>query len=118
VIKRDELANPNSCLNRAKDDEYVFVLKGTDITTPGTIRDWVKRRIQAGKNRPDDAQIVNALVDARAIEERQHKDHIKREVLTLPPEYTGETCTICGGLIRVTGSCRTCSQCGANTGCG
>jgi hypothetical protein len=35
VIKRDELANPNSCLNRAKDDEYVFVLKGTDITTPG-----------------------------------------------------------------------------------
>lgn len=30
MIKRDEVSNPNSCLNRAKDDEMVFVLLARD----------------------------------------------------------------------------------------
>jgi hypothetical protein len=43
-----------------------------------------------------------------------HEVQVKTEQF----DYSGDTCTICGGMIRVTGSCRTCSQCGANTGCG
>jgi hypothetical protein len=40
MLKRDELANPNSCLNRAADDEPIFVLKATDELAPRVIREW------------------------------------------------------------------------------
>lgn len=32
--------------------------------------------------------------------------------------FDGETCASCGGMTQRTGSCRTCTTCGANTGCG
>lgn len=64
MIKRDELADPKSCLNRAKMDEMVFVLLGHDIAAGDTIRYWANRRIELGKNKPDDPQIVKALQDA------------------------------------------------------
>jgi len=68
VIKRDELALPYSCLNRAKDDEIVFVILGRDAAAPHAIREWAAKRIALGKNAPEDAQIVSALRDARKIE--------------------------------------------------
>ena len=66
--KLDEIALPSSCLNRARDDEYLFVLLGRDIASPGTIRDWVRRRIALGKNKPDDPQMLEALETAAAID--------------------------------------------------
>lgn len=69
--KLDELSNPQSCLNRAKPHEMVFVLKAHDITAPDTIRDWVRRRIKAGKNITTDAQIVEALDCAKVMEQQQ-----------------------------------------------
>lgn len=38
--KRDELANPNSCINRAEDDEPVFVLRAHDPAAPEIVREW------------------------------------------------------------------------------
>lgn len=40
ALKRDEIANPNSCLNKAADDEPVFVLRGQDMCAPQHVRDW------------------------------------------------------------------------------
>ncbi|HYE19231.1 MAG TPA: hypothetical protein VEA69_12345 [Tepidisphaeraceae bacterium] len=58
--KRDELADPNSCMNRAADDEWTFVLLGRDLAAPAAVRAWIDERIRLGKNRPGDAQIVEA----------------------------------------------------------
>jgi len=60
MIKREELTNPDSCLNRAKDDEMTFVLLGRDRATPVAIRAWIEERIRLGKNKRDDATIIDA----------------------------------------------------------
>lgn len=58
--KCDELSDRGSCLNRARDDEMVFVLLGRDAAAPAAIRAWVAERIRLGKNRPDDGQVLEA----------------------------------------------------------
>jgi hypothetical protein len=68
VRKRDELTNPDSCMNRAKDDEMTFVLLGRDAAAPVAIRAWVEERIRLGKNAPADPQIVEALQCAERME--------------------------------------------------
>jgi hypothetical protein len=69
--KRDELTDPNSCLNRARDSEMVFVLLGRDENAPATIRYWISRRIAHGKNQPGDEQVVEAEQIARIMEEER-----------------------------------------------
>lgn len=53
-------------MSKAKDDEMTFVLLGRDEAAPAAIHAWVKERINLGKNKPGDVQIVEALVQARA----------------------------------------------------
>jgi len=31
---------------------------------------------------------------------------------------SGDTCSICGGMLVQAGACKTCNTCGASTGCG
>ena len=69
--KSDELKNPNSCLNRARDDEWLFVLIGRDVAAPDTIRFWCDERIRLGKNEPEDPQIRRALRCAQEMEAGQ-----------------------------------------------
>ena len=66
--KRDELADPKSCLNKARDEEMLFVLLGRDADAPDTIRDWIRRRIAKGKNKLSDAKIQEALECALTME--------------------------------------------------
>lgn len=40
MIKRDEIANPNSCINKAADDEPIFVLRAHDPVAPEIVREW------------------------------------------------------------------------------
>lgn len=68
MLKTDEVTDPNSCLNRADDDEPIFVLLARDASAPGTVRAWVEKRIGSGKNRPDDPQMVSALAEADRME--------------------------------------------------
>lgn len=35
-----------------------------------------------------------------------------------PPNFTGETCSSCGGMAVRTGTCTTCTTCGTTGGCG
>lgn len=55
-----ELESKESCINRAKPDEWVFVLLGRDHSAPVAIRAWIAHRIKEGKNTPGDPQITEA----------------------------------------------------------
>lgn len=68
MIKTRELADPKSCLNKARHEEMLFVLLGRDAAAPVAIRAWVAERIRLGKNEPDDEQIWEALACAKAME--------------------------------------------------
>jgi hypothetical protein len=41
--KKIELANPNGCLNRAADDEPIFVLRAHDRDASTVVRVWALR---------------------------------------------------------------------------
>jgi hypothetical protein len=69
--KRDELADPRSCLNRAGPDEWLFVLLGRDPAAPAAVRAWIEARVRLGKNRPDDLQIIEARMWAESVERQQ-----------------------------------------------
>jgi hypothetical protein len=71
VRKRDELTNPASCMSRARDDEWTFVLLGRDAAAPATVHFWVGERIRLGKNKCNDPQIIEALDWADAVEAEQ-----------------------------------------------
>jgi hypothetical protein len=71
--KRDELNNPASCMSRASDDEMTFVLLERDDASPNTIRYWITERIRLGKNRPGDAQLLEAEQCARIMEAERAK---------------------------------------------
>jgi hypothetical protein len=68
MLKINELANPFSCLNRAKDNERMFVLLARDEAAPVAIRAWCAERIRLGKNAPDDPQIIEAMKCAKMME--------------------------------------------------
>lgn len=71
MIKCRELADPKSCLSKARDDQMIFVLIETDEDAPGAIRDWIARRIRSGKNKPGDAKLIEAEACATAMERRR-----------------------------------------------
>jgi hypothetical protein len=54
--------NPGAfdCYANALPDEPMFVLLGRDPCSAQTVRMWALERIKLGKNRCDDAQIVEA----------------------------------------------------------
>ncbi len=68
MIKREELADPASCMSRALDDEMTFVLLGRDAAAPFAIRCWVTERIRLAKNKASDPQIIDALASAHVME--------------------------------------------------
>jgi len=45
MLKRDELANPESCINKAADDEPVFVLRANDENAPAIVTEWCREYI-------------------------------------------------------------------------
>lgn len=67
MMKQTELNDPNSCLNRAREDEQIFVLLGRDVAAPEAVRMWAAERIRSGKNKPTDQQIIEALGWADAV---------------------------------------------------
>lgn len=70
--KKDEIADPSSCWNKARNEEQLFILLGRDEAAPRTIREWCRLRIELGKNMPGDPQVISALEKANDIEMEQH----------------------------------------------
>lgn len=58
--KSEELKDPASCLNKARDDEPIFVLRGIDPAAPAAVEAWCRERIALGINEPGDAKLENA----------------------------------------------------------
>jgi hypothetical protein len=58
--KIDEIALPDSCLNKADSDEWLFVLLGRDLAATVAVEAWIAERIRIGKNKPDEAKIREA----------------------------------------------------------
>lgn len=56
-----ELVHKQSCINRADDNEMVFVLLGRDAAAPVAIMRWVEERLRLGKNKITDDQISEAV---------------------------------------------------------
>lgn len=75
MIKKDELVREDSCLNKAADDEMLFVLLGRDEAAARTVRFWTAVRIELGKNKMDDAQIIEALNCADKMEADRKGKH-------------------------------------------
>lgn len=46
----------------------LFVLRGHDVCSAETVRDWCQRRILRGKNKLEDPQIQEALAAADIME--------------------------------------------------
>jgi predicted component of type VI protein secretion system len=73
MLKKDELKDPTSCMNRARALEMVFVLLARDAAAPVAVRAWIEERIRLGKNTRDDAQIVNAEYCAKVMEAQREE---------------------------------------------
>lgn len=69
--KRDELSDPSSCLNRAQEGEWCFVLLGRDESACDAVREWIASRIRRGKNRPGDPKLIEAQAWIAAVEEER-----------------------------------------------
>jgi len=67
MIKRDEITNPDSCLNRAADDEPIFVLRAHDKTAPHVVRAWANgyafEKGGLGKMNPRELAKYNEALD-------------------------------------------------------
>ena len=68
MIKSDTIENSESCLNRAYDQEQLFIMLARDPAAPVAIRAWIAERIRLGKNKPGDEQIREAYECATLME--------------------------------------------------
>ena len=73
MIKARELDHPQSCLNKAAEDEPLFVLRAKDLSAPETIRFWVESRKRLRLNAYYDDQLNEALSIAGQMETWQRK---------------------------------------------
>lgn len=68
-LKRDELANPDSCLNKAADDEPIFVLRANDPVAASIVRQWANEYISRKQELSTDGIVTHAQL-AKAQEAR------------------------------------------------
>ena len=68
MIKQDEIDHSESCFNKARSDERLFVLLARDPAAPVAIRAWIAERIRLGKNVAGDDQIREAFEFATLME--------------------------------------------------
>lgn len=52
MLKRDELEQPNSCINKAANDEPVFVLRAKDPLAASAVEYWAKNAEATGFHDP------------------------------------------------------------------
>lgn len=80
MLKRDEIETENSCLNKARPEERLFVLLARDPAAPVAIRAWIAERLRLGKNQPTDEQIREAFECAALMDlERSEVEASRRQ---------------------------------------
>lgn len=68
MLKQEEIDKENSCWNKAKPDELVFILLGRDPAAATTVREWCVERKFLGLNQSTDPKIIEALQWADAVD--------------------------------------------------
>lgn len=48
MLKRDELKDPKSCLNKAADDEPIFVIRANDPLARKVVQHWAALALERG----------------------------------------------------------------------
>ena len=63
AVERDD---SESCWNKAKDDDILFILKGTDITAAGLVMQWANRAAKNGApaKKVDEARRIAEAMEA------------------------------------------------------
>jgi len=92
VIKRNELANPNSCLNKAADDEPLFVFRANDPLAPQLVREWADQYFDSKKDKEFRVTIPQTDQVSRGPCARQR--HGRMEAGALVIVYTHVTYTL------------------------
>lgn len=77
MLKKDEISDFDSCLNKAFDEEMVFVLLARDPCAPQAIREWCEMRLRRGLNVKSDIQIIEAIECAKQMEINHKEFRIK-----------------------------------------
>jgi hypothetical protein len=72
ALKRDEIADPNSCLNRAADDEPIFILRAKDQLTPKLVRDWAAKAAIEGHHEIEKIEAAWKFADRMDAWRRAH----------------------------------------------
>ena len=76
MLKKDELRTPTSCLNKAGDDEPIFVLRAKDINAAHAVRLWAS--MSAGIHEP------KKIDEARALAKQM--DDWRKQNIPMPAE--------------------------------
>lgn len=61
MIKSLEISDPKSCLNKASNDEPIFVLRAKDPQSIPIVLAWIQKRIEEGHEDVDDPKIRDAF---------------------------------------------------------
>lgn len=63
MLKKLEVRDPNSCLNKAERDEPIFVLRANDELAPEIVREWADVYIDSKRRRNRDREMTQAQID-------------------------------------------------------
>lgn len=63
MLKRDEIEQPTSCINKAASDEPVFVLRAKDLCSADTVMFWAQLAENLGAHDPAKIAEARALAD-------------------------------------------------------
>jgi hypothetical protein len=72
ALKRDEISDPNSCLNRAADDEPIFILRAKDPLAAKLVEEWAAKAVLEQAH--EDPKIQAAYRFAQAMKEWRLKN--------------------------------------------
>lgn len=84
AIKKDEMSNPDSCLNRADDEEPLFVLRANDELAYLAVMLWAghyrisKEQLNDGEMLPHQEEKYNEAIDLAARMKRWKKDRTEK----------------------------------------
>lgn len=76
--KLDEMDEPTSCLNKARPEEPLFVLRAKDPEAPDTVRTWANNARTRGTHEPE--KIAAAFVLAEEMETYRREHHPEKPV--------------------------------------
>lgn len=61
--KRQEIENPESCLNRAEIDEPLFIIRAKDKVSASAVRTWAEWAQMTGVHEPEKIQEARAIAE-------------------------------------------------------